>query len=380
MYNFRIIFTANFDGFFLSHRLPIALEAQKLGYDVTVICENTGKSNKIKAHGFNYIELPFQREKKLNLLREVYCIYFLYKQYKLLKPDLIHHISIKPIIYGSLAALFLKKNSALVNAFSGMGYLFTDSRKKFSEFFLIPLFRFIFKQKRLKIILQNQDDINLFLEKKIVAASQLELIKGSGVDLKSFPFSPIPEKNSTVLRIILPARMLRDKGVFEFVEAARIVREKFPQTHFTLCGDTDIANPTSLTTEQLKQWNQEGIVSWVGHQKKMAEIIANHHLVVLPSYREGLPKSLIEACAIGRAIITSDTNGCRECVIPDYNGYLVPVKDPLKLAEAIQRIIQSPELLIKFGANSRALAEKEFDITSVLAKTLSIYTKLLNTQ
>jgi glycosyltransferase involved in cell wall biosynthesis len=377
MHNYRIIFTANFDAFFLSHRLPIALEAQKSGYDIVVICENTGTAHLIIEHGFKYIELPFKREKRLNLFREVYCICFLYKQYKMLKPDLIHHISIKPVIYGSLVTRFMHNRIAIVNAFSGMGYLFTDSRKKFSEFFLIPLFRFIFKQNRLKIILQNQDDLNLFLEKKIVNVSQLELIKGSGVDLNKFAFSPIPELNNNSMRIILHARMLRDKGVFEFYEAARLIKKEFPQTQFTLCGDIDKANPTSLTKEQLEQWTREGIVTWIGHQKKIREIIASHHLVVLPSYREGLPKSLIEACAIGRPIITTDTNGCRECVIPGYNGFLVPVKDSLKLAEAIKMIIQNQNLLTEFGANSRLLAEKEFDIASVLVKTLTIYKELL---
>jgi glycosyltransferase involved in cell wall biosynthesis len=377
MHTQKILYVANFDGFFLSHRLPIALEAQKLGYEVVVICENTGKADKITEHGFQYIELPFYREKKINLLNEVKYIYFLYNHYKKIKPNIIHHISIKPVIYGSLAAKFLNTNIAIVNAFSGMGYIFTDSRKKISEYFLLPLFRFIFKQKRLKIILQNHDDYNFFLNKKVVNELNLEIIKGSGVYLDEFAFSSIPSISDNKLRIILPARMLRDKGIFEFYYAAQLLKKEYPQILFTLCGDIDKANPSSLTTEQLVQWNKEGIVSWIGHKKNMADIIASHHIVVLPSYREGLPKSLIEACAIGRPIITTDTNGCRECVIPDYNGFLVPVKDHLKLAETIKTFIQSPELLSKFGSNSRILAEREFDINNVLVKTINIYSNLL---
>lgn len=374
----KILYVANFDGFFLSHRLPIALKAQKNGCDIVVICEDTGTSDKIIGHGFQYIALPFYREKKLNILSEIKYIFFLYRQYKKIKPDIIHHISIKPVIYGSLAAKFLQNKIAIVNAFSGMGYLFTDSRKKFSEFALLPLFRFIFKQKLLTIILQNQDDFNYFLRKKIVKQPQLELIKGSGVDLDEFAFSPIPATDNNNIKFVLPARMLRDKGIFEFYYAARLIKKEYPQTLFTLCGDIDKANPSSLTTEQLEQWNQEGIVSWIGHQKNMSEVIANHHIVILPSYREGLPKSLIEACAIGRPIITTDTNGCRECVIPNHNGFLVPVKDHLQLAEAIKTFIKDPHLLTKFGLNSRLLAEKEFDINNVLLKTMKIYNELLN--
>jgi len=376
----KILYVVNFDAFFLSHRLPIALEAQKNGYDIVVICEDTGTAWEITNQGFQYIALPFYREKKLNILSEIKYIFFLYKQYKKIKPDIIHHISIKPVIYGSLAAKFLQNKIAIVNAFSGMGYLFTDSRKKFSEFVLLPLFRFIFKQKRLKIILQNQDDFNLFLRKKIVKQSQLELIKGSGVDLDEFAFCPIPATDNNNIKFVLPARMIRDKGVFEFYYAARQIKKEYPHILFTLCGDIDKANPSSLTTEQLEQWNEEGIVSWIGHQKNMAEVIANHHVVVLPSYREGLPKSLIEACAIGRPIITTDTNGCRECIIPNHNGFLVPVKDHLQLAEAIKTFIQDPILLTKFGLNSRLLAEKEFDINNVLVKTMKIYNELLNSK
>ncbi len=374
----KVLFTVNFDGFFLSHRLPIALEAKKRGYDVIILCENTGKADKIIEQGFQYIALPFNREKKVNILREIKYVFFLYKQYKKIKPDIIHQISIKPVIYGSLVVKLLHKKIAIINAFSGMGYLFTGSRKKISEIFLTPFFRFIFKQRRLKIILQNNDDFKFFLQKRIAKKSQLELIRGSGVDLDEFAFCPVPSINENKLRIIFPARMLRDKGVFEFYYAARLIKKTHPHFVFTLCGNIDKANPTSLSIEQLKKWNSEGFVTWIGFQKNMAKIIANHNIVILPSYREGLPKSLIEACAIGRPIITTDTNGCRECVIHNYNGFLVPVKDHLKIVEAINNFIQNPNLLKKFSSNSRLLAEAEFDIKIVLIKTMNIYNKLLN--
>lgn len=373
----KILYVANFDGFFISHRLPLAIEARKRGHEVIILCENTGKADIIIEEGFQYIELPVKREKKINILEEVKYLFFLYRNYKKIGPDIIHHISIKPVFYGSLVTKFLRHKISVVNAFSGMGYLFTASRKRFSEFFLIPLFRFIFKQENLKIILQNKDDYDFFIKKKIVNSSKLEIIKGSGVDLNVFSFRSVPPVREG-LKILFPARMLRDKGVMEFYQAASEIKKDYPLVQFVLCGDIDKANPSSLTMEQLEQWNEEGIVSWVGFQKDMAEVLERHHVVVLPSYREGLPKSLIEACAIGRPIITTDTNGCRECVVQNFNGMLIPVKDSLKLAEAIRTLIRTPMLLSKFGANSRQLAEKEFDINDVLIKTMMIYQGLLD--
>ena len=378
-YNIKsILYVVNFDGFFLSHRLPIAIEAKKRGYNVIVICEDTGKVQQIVDQGFEYIPLPFYRERKTNLLNELKYILFLFKQYKKINPNIIHHISIKPIIYGCIATKLLNGKFSTVNAFSGMGYLFTDSRKLFSEFIFIPLFRYIFNQIKLKIIFQNQDDKNYFIKNKIVNIAQLEQIKGSGVDLKEFTIIPIPTLKNNNLKVLFPARMLRDKGVFEFYFAATLIKAKYPQTQFTLCGDIDKANPSSLSFGQLEHWNNEGIVTWIGYQKDMVDILSKHHLVVLPSYREGLPKSLIEACAIGRPIITTDTVGCRECIDNEQSGFLVPVKNHLKIVEYIEYFILNPNKLSEFGNRSRKKAETEFNIDRVITKTLDIYQELLS--
>jgi len=374
----KLLFVVNVDWFFISHRLPIAIEAKKRGFDVTIICEDTGRKNELEQIGLKFISLPFCRLNKLNLFNELKYFAFLFKNYRLLEPDIIHHISIKPILYGSLVVKFLKKKPSIVNAISGMGYLFTGSRTLISELIFLPLLRFAFKQKKLNVIIQNNDDLASFLTKNVAKKIQLKLIKGSGVNLNVFNYSQIPVIVGDSIKILLPSRMLWDKGVKEFYLAAKKLKIKYPDLLFTLCGDVDTANPSSVPIEQLEKWNAEGIISWIGHQKGMANIIAEYHIVVLPSYREGLPKSLIEGCAIGRPIVTTDTNGCRECVVNGENGFLVPVKDHAKLAESIEYFIINRPKLAEFGLKSRQKAEKEFDINQVIQKTFDIYEELLS--
>lgn len=369
----KLLFVANFDAFFISHRLPIAIEASKKGYDVFVLCEDTGRTTEILKNGFNFIPLPVRRDKKANIFSELKYIIFLWRKFKEINPDIIHHISIKPVLYGSLVSKFRSSRVLKINAFSGMGFLFTGNRKRIAEKVFPPILKYIFCQKRLNIILQNHDDFNYFFERGIVKKSQLFLIKGSGVDLNAFSFHPIPEVKDKNLRFIFPARMLKDKGVWEFYEAAKIIKQTYPKAEFNLCGDIDIANPSSLSLEQLNIWNTEGIVSWKGYENDIKKALANHHVVVLPSYREGLPKSLIEACAVGRPIITTDTNGCRECVESGKNGYLIPVNNSKELASAMEKLIENHEKLTDYGEYSRSIAEREFNVDCVVDKTLDIY-------
>jgi glycosyltransferase involved in cell wall biosynthesis len=374
----KLLFVVNIDWFFISHRLPIAIEAKKRGFDVTLICENTGRKNDIESLGIDFIELPFSRSNRLNPFNEIRYLLFLRMQYKRLKPDIVHHVSIKPILYGTLIIKFLRTKPSVVNAISGMGYLFTGSRKISSELLILPLLRFAFNQKKLIIILQNNDDLSYFLTKNIARKFQLKLIKGSGVDLDLFNYYPIPEIINDSIKILLPSRMLWDKGINEFYLAAKILKPKYPNLLFTLCGDIDVANPSSVATGQLEKWNKEGVVCWIGPQKQMSDIFSKYHIIVLPSYREGLPKSLIEGCAIGRPIITTDAIGCKECVIDGENGFLVPIKDHIKLAAAIEYFIINNEKLSEFGRRSRLKAEKEFDIKQVITNTFDIYEKLLS--
>jgi len=337
MLNKKLFIVVNVDWFFLSHRLPIALAAKEEGYDVTIISSATGRSSEIIAHGLNFIEAPFTRS-GTNIFQEVSLIRFLKRIYKLHQPDIIHHVTLKPSIYGSLAAREAGIRN-VVNAISGLGYNFTADRKGIKQIAINMLLKRSFRNDWLQFIFQNPDDVNLFKQAGLVKnANQIHIIKGSGVDLSAFPYSA--ESLGGMLRVLLPARMLYDKGVVEFVSAAKSLKSKYNgRVCFDLAGDIDIHNPAAITEVELNAFLDSPYINWIGFKKEIAQVLSDHHIVVLPSYREGLPKSLIEACAIGRPVITTNAPGCKECVIENYNGFLVPVKDHLLLAQNIAKLI-----------------------------------------
>lgn len=370
----KLFIVVNVDWFFLSHRLPIAIAAKKKGFDVTIVSEDTGKGDLIRSYGFNFIAAPFTRSGK-NIFKEYTLFRFLKKLYSTYKPDIIHHVTLKPAIYGSLAARKVGINK-VVNAISGMGYNFTENRKGVLQKVLLTLMKMGFSSPKLHFIFQNQDDIEVFKRSGMLKdESNIHLIKGSGVDLQEFAYASEPEER--IIKVMLPARMLYDKGVVEFVEAANLLKNKYAdKVVFQLTGDIDPHNPASISEIELRKILSAPYITWLGYQKDMAEQLRNCHIVILPSYREGLPKSLIEACAIGRPIITTEAPGCKECVIEGYNGYLVPVKDHEVLASKLVALLDSKELRLSMGMNSRALAEREFGIEKVVEETLSIYNKL----
>jgi glycosyltransferase involved in cell wall biosynthesis len=368
----KLFLVVNVDWFFLSHRLPIALEAQKRGYDITILAiEEEGKGDEIRSHGLKFIPLPSTRGGK-NILSELKLIRFLLKTYKEHKPDIVHHVAIKPVLYGSIAAKFARIPK-IVNAVSGLGTAFINP-KPFSPIFILVknLYKYSFRNKHLKVIVQNEDDMVQLLGFGVLKKEQIRLIKGSGVDLTDFSYCKEPPTEP--ITVVLAARMLWDKGIGEYVEAARQLKEKYKnKVNFILAGKVDEQNSTNIAEEQLLTWNKEGVTEWIGYQTNMAQVYRDAHIVVLPSYREGLPKSLIEACAIGRPIITTDVPGCRVVVDEGINGFLIPAKNSNALAIALEKLIDSKELRLEMGKKGRHLAEKEFSITSVLDKTFSIY-------
>lgn len=370
----KIFFVTNVDWFFISHRLPLALHALKEDYDVYILAADTGRMKELRDKGINCINIPFKRSGS-NPFHELRCVYFLWKYYRKFNPDIIHHITLKASLLGSLAAK-MSNNPHVINAISGLGYNFTNGRNGILQKIIKRLIRISFKSKHFSFILQNPDDVQMIKGLRLTTPDRVYLIKGSGVDLDEFNYSKL--NNVCPLQILFPARILLDKGVNEFIEAAKIIqKDVIGQAVFILAGDCDKENLAVLKEEDLKRELIPGYIEWIGHQKKMRSIYINSDIVVLPSYREGLPKSLIEACAIGRPIVTTDVPGCRECVIPDYNGYLVPVKNAEKLAEAIKTLIRDANKRNEFGENSRKLAEKEFSIESVIQQTFSIYNSII---
>lgn len=370
----QLFIVVNVDWFFLSHRLPIALAARDAGYQVTIVTCDTGRAEEIRQHGLGFIHVPFKRS-GMNMVHEMKCMHLLYKIYRQYRPDVIHHVTIKVALYGSIAArLSGRKN--VVNAISGLGYNFTGERKGIAQKVLTSMMKFGFRGGNRHFIFQNEDDVNVFRSMRIVRDKDVSLIKGSGVDLTEFAFTGRPPVNGRI-RVVLPARMLRDKGVMEFIAAAKLLKQELiGKAVFILAGDVDKENLAAISAEELQQLTDGDYIKWIGYQKNVLGLLKECDIVVLPSYREGLPKSLIEAAAVGRPIVTTNVPGCKECVKHGYNGLLVPAKDVPALADAMRILILDSALQETMGLHSRQLAEEEFGIDMVINKTLHIYKTL----
>ena len=365
---------AHVDWFVISHRLCIAREASKQGWDVFVACEDTGRKNEIEVDGITFVDFKFSRS-GTNPLNEIITLSKFLKLYKEINPDVVHHVTLKPVTYGTLVGKFLKVKGIL-NAVSGLGYNFTGDRKGVVQTLMIKLMRFGFNRRNVTFIFQNEDDQKALDELKITTIkNKVERIKGSGVDLDIFSESEFPSFDR--IKVLLPVRMLWDKGVKELREASGLLKNKYKDKfQFILAGMADEDNKAGVPAQYLQEWQDGDYVKWIGYQKDMVSVYHDSHIVVLPSYREGMPKTLIEACAIGRPIITTDAIGCRECVDEGINGYKVPVYSIKELAEAIEKLALDQGAIIKMGKASRLKAEREFDVKNVVQKHLSIYEDL----
>lgn len=373
MKNIKLFYLVNVDWFFVSHRLPIALDAIKKGYNISIVTKNTGMFTLFREKGFSTFNMNLTRS-GINPLKEILVIFKIFYIYLFQKPDIVHHVALKSVLYGSIASKFLRIPT--VNSLSGLGYLFTEKQRnvKFRNIIKFIL-RNVINSEHSILIMQNNDDAEYFVNNNIIKRENLRIIRGSGVDLEVFKFSEEP--NSAFIKVVFPARLLIDKGIIEFIEASRIIKTKYENVEFQLIGDLDIHNPTAINKLLLDKAILENHVCWPGFQEDMVSVYTNSHIVVLPSYREGLPKALIEACSIGRPIVTTNVPGCRDVVKNNVNGFLVPPKDSKSLAEAIEKLIIDGELRIKMGKFSREIAEKYFSIESVINKTLKIYEEIL---
>lgn len=374
----KLLFLVTEDWYFCSHRLPIARAAQKGGHEVVVATRVDRHGSEIQKEGFRIIPLNMRRRSK-NPFREILSLIEIVLIYRREKPDLVHHVAMKPVLYGSLAAR-ITKVPAVVNAIAGLGFIFSSDNWKAK--ILRPLIQFAFRlllnQKRSRVILQNQDDQRLLTESNLLSLERTVLIPGSGVDINLF--HPCPEPQAGPILVTLIARMLLDKGVVEFVSAVRLLKQQDISFRAILVGVPDPENPASIPEHQLLAWQSDGIVEWWGQQIDISAVWQQSHIAVLPSYREGLPKSLLEAAACGRPIVTTDVPGCREIVRHEFNGLLVSAKDPVELAHAIQRLITDKDLRQVMGGKGRELVQREFAESIVVLKTLDLYRSMLGQQ
>lgn len=368
--NRHLVYVITEDWFFASHFLDRSLAALASGYRVTVITRSRETAKQLETLGLTFINIEFAR-RGLNPYREILTILQLRKIFRQLKPNIVHNIALKPVVLGSIAAQFARVQN-VVNALVGMGYVFTSTEKqaRLLRPFVNALIRYVLNHKNTKVIIENKDDLNNLVAGKFVKLDSIALIKGAGVDLEKFSYQQQPPAPT---KVIMVSRMLRDKGVEEFVQAAQLVKKTNNEVDFLLVGEADEGNPTSISHNQLENWNKDGIVKWLGARTDIAKLLTSSHIACLPSYREGLPKSLIEAAAAGRPIVTTDVPGCREVVTEEVNGFLVPPQDSKSLATAINKLLADPSLREKMGITNRLKAELEFANEIIIQQTHAVY-------
>ena len=372
----KILFIISEDWYFVSHRLHLAKRAIEEGYQVALLSHYTRHKQSIESCGIEVIEWPIDRRSK-NPLKEFAAIAGLVQAIRRFKPSLIHAVAMKPVVYSALACRIIGLNSR-VFALAGLGYVFSSSRPmaKLIRPLLVLAFRMALVGQQSRLILQNPDDRAVLLAKNVISIDRIRLIRGAGVDISSFKPWPIP---SGVPLIVLPGRLLWDKGVGVFVECARKLIDKGVKMRFALVGEPDPHNPESVSVEQLQEWVDEGIVEWWGHQDDMPDVYRQSTIVCLPStYGEGLPKSLLEAASCGRPIVTYDVPGCREAVIDNVNGYLVDSKDEVALLNALEKLLGDSELRARFGMAGRELVLEEFSQEKVATETMSVWKEVLS--
>ena len=369
----KILFIVSEDWYFVSHRLHLATTAINNGYEVTLLSRVSKHQEFIRSLGIKTINWPLER-RSLNPLRELISIYHIVHKVRNLQPNLVHAVGIKPTIYTALSMLFFNVDG-IVLALAGLGYIFRSSRAsaKILRIFIVPLFRLLLAGSNIRLIIQNRDDGEILKNLNISKGEKIRLIRGAGVSVKDF--FPKKMQNDKPL-VILPARMLWDKGVEDFVNCAqRCITNKI-SVRFALVGNPDLHNPESIPEAQLKQWVELGFVEWWGEQDNMIKIYHMADLVCFPSYHEGLPKALLEAASCELPIVSYDVSGCREIVKDNVNGFLVPFKDEQALYVAVLELLGNPSLRRKMGAISRKMVIEEFTQEKIASETIRVWDEI----
>jgi glycosyltransferase involved in cell wall biosynthesis len=370
----RLLLSSNTDWYLYNFRLALAEYMREAGLEVVLVSPYGRFVPALKQHGFRWIPWELGRQSlapwgEIDSLRQIYTIY------RREKPDLVHHHTIKPVLYGSLAAR-LAGVPGIVNSITGRGYIFLGEERKarWLKKLVVPLYRLAFRSPRCAVTFENETDQDYFLTNRLVPKERTWLIEGVGVDPERF--APQPEPAGTPV-VMLAARMLWDKGVGVLVEAARQLKQEIP-ARVVLVGEPDPGNPGTVSSQTLEKWHVEGIIEWWGWRPNMPEVYNQSHIVTLPTmYGEGVPTTLLEAAACGRPLVASDIPGCRQVVLDGQNGFLVPPNDPAALAQSLKRLVSDAALRGRMGAASRQLVMRKFTHAQVHAATLEVYRHIL---
>jgi len=372
----KLLFLVTEDWYFWSHRLPLARAARDAGMEVYVMARVNRHADAIREEGFRLIPWKGIVPGGVNPFRELRALAEVVKQYRSIRPDLVHHVHNKPILYGGLAARFCRIPA--LNTVAGLGHVFADTslRMRALKSVLLVLFRFALKDgDRSLVAFQNSDDLEYFLDKQINLPNQSLLIRGSGVDLDKFSATPIPSSTPIVM---LAARLHWKKGVREFVLAAEAIKRQKIDARFVLVGDPDPNNPTSVPESMLEKWHNDGVIEWWGRRTEMAKVLSQATIICLPStYREGVPKVLIEAASCCRPIVTTDIAGCRDIVQDGENGILVPPGDSEALAKALCDLLGNRRLQEQMGKRGRQIVAERFSEKYVISETSAAYRQLV---
>ena len=373
----KILLLANTDWYLYNFRRSLALAVKSQGYQVLLLSPPGPYGEKLRALGLRWEPVPMDR-RSLNPLREVRLLAWLVSVFRRERPALVHGFTIKCAVYGSLAAR-MACVPARVNAVAGMGYVFTsnDFKARLLRGPVRALLRLALGGQGARLVLQNPDDVAMFEGAGLVASEQVRLIPGSGVDLQRFVPAERLRGEGAAMTVLLAARLLWDKGLAEFIEAIRLLRDQGRPLRFLLAGTPDPGNPAAVPEDTVRGWAAEGLLEWLGHVDDMPALLATVDAVVLPSYREGLPKTLIEAAACALPLVTTDVPGCREVVTDGEDGLRVSVRDGAALAAAIARLQDDPALARRLGEAARVKALDRFDERVVVAATLAVYRELL---
>ncbi len=366
------------DWYFMSHRLGLARCARDAGWRVVIAARESDRAAAIRRDGLEFIALPFERGLTYPW-RDLALLLTLRSVLREVGPDIVHLVSLKPILLGGLAWRGLTRPCPALLAFTGLGYIFS-SRAGLARVLKPLVMRLLARVARRPdawVLAQNDDDLALLRANGIATQTRASIIAGAGLDLDEFPVTPLPARTGAL--VILPARVLRDKGVYEFVAAAARVRVLRPDVRFALVGAHDQANPGAVETRQLEAWVASRTIEWWGHRRDMAAVYAAAYIVCLPSYREGLPRALLEAAACGRPLIATDVPGCREICRDGESGLSVAARDVDGLVQALLRMLDSPALAAACGRAARLKVEAEFTLERIAAQTLALYRQLTNT-
>jgi glycosyltransferase involved in cell wall biosynthesis len=377
----KVLMVAHWDWVLYNFRLPLARALREKGFEVIFVCPYGEYVPKLKEEGFCWIHWAIVR-RSLNPVRELIAILYLASIYQREQPQIVHHFTIKPNLYGSIAA-FLTGTRGVINTFEGLGFLFSEYPLAISlRSVVLPIAKLAFKASKVWCIFLNQQDLETCLRLKLILPERAIVITSIGVDTKKFrpnhEFLLNNHKHPIV--VLMAARLLWDKGVREFVEAARMLKARGLQVEFWLAGKPDNGNPMCVPEEFLKKWQEEGLINWLGHRDDMPNLLQQVDIAVLPSYHEGVPRFLLEAAACGLPLVATDIEGCRVVVREGVNGFLVPPRNPTALADALERLLQDPSLRRRMGQASRHIAEVEFDERKVLAKWLALYERVLSSE